>query len=55
MSAHMIGDPWWSKGFDNTSTVHANRKDVPDGSYVCPTPDQANQCGSILSANGEAK
>ncbi len=44
MSAHMIGDPG-PKGFQNTSSVHANRRDVPEGSFVCPAPDQDNRCG----------
>lgn len=44
MSATMIGDPG-PRGFENTSSVHANRRDAPEGSFVCPAPDQGNRCG----------
>jgi len=42
VSAHTIGAAG-PAGFANTSTVHATR--APEGSYVCPAPDQGNVCG----------
>jgi hypothetical protein len=44
ISSPMIGDSPL-RGMPHTSTVHAARKDVPQGSYVCPAPDQGNDRG----------